>query len=114
MFLDFFKIWTSMPISSLKTFTKSPQQATDCNDQKLHQSLPNKITFFELTIKQSNYHLIGLCSNLIYNIFIFNQSYEDHSQNVSNKYWYFDDHTHTFNLQLVKATVNLEKLMARI
>ena len=52
---------------------------------------------FWLTIKQSSYSTIGLCSNRIYNIFIFEKSFKDHIQNVS----------YQINLLVISCTLSL-------
>ena len=56
---------------------------------------------FRLKIEQSNYYSIGLRSNIIYDLFIVEQSYEDISRNVSNQFLLINDHMHTFYCQSI-------------
>ena len=56
---------------------------------------------FQLTIKQYTYSTIGLCSNIIYYLFIIKQSYKDHSKYASNQNQSLNDRMHAFNRHLI-------------
>ena len=48
-----------------------------------------KIIDFQITIKKLRYRSISLFSNIIYGLFIIEQSYKDQRWNVSTQFWYF-------------------------
>ena len=56
---------------------------------------------FWLTIKKYNYCSIGLYSNILYNLFIVNESYEYHSQSIGNQNQSFNDHMQNFDFKSI-------------
>ena len=56
---------------------------------------------FKLTIYLLWYHLIGIHSNIIYNYFIIEWSYEYLRWNLSNQFRSINDHMHTFDRQYI-------------
>ena len=83
-------------IISLTSFTEviNNQPSTTINDVINHLWMKSQ---FLLTINWSNYHSFFLRSDIIYDIFIINLWYKDHSRNVSNWNLSFNYHMHTFN-----------------
>ena len=52
---------------------------------------------FQITIKRLRYHLVGLISNIFYDLFIVDKLYEDISQILS----------HQFYLSIIKCTYSI-------
>ena len=63
---------------------------------------------FRIFIKQSSCHLIGLCSNIIYDLFIVERLYEDQSQIVSTQFFYLSVITCIF--KIVNQSIHQTKL----
>ena len=77
----------SHPICSSSAWQTLPKLPTSDQAQQLttESIIVERSQGFLLTIEKSNYHSIGLCSNIIYHLFVVDRSYKYHSQNISNQ-----------------------------
>ena len=72
---------------------------------------PEQSLNFRIIIKLLIYRSIFICSNAIYNILIFEQSYENLRQNVSHIFWCFDLYMISWTVLIINQSIIWTRLI---
>ena len=62
-----------------------------------------------IIIERSSYRFIGICSNIIYSLFIVNQSYKYQIWNVSTKILSFNHYVNTWTVLIANQSIHKNK-----
>ena len=101
-FLDDLKKLAHIIISRLSVIFQVTKNLFTSNINERFNLRQKRLCFWIIT-KQSSYHLMGLCSNKIYNLFIVEWSYEYLCRNVGNPFRSFHDHMYSFDCQPINT-----------
>ena len=101
------KSWSTCSLVACLPFSKSPTIYQPYQLTKTSISTKQNL-YFWIIMNISSYRLIGLCSNIIYDLFIFKRSYKDQNQNVGTRFISFCDHMNFF---IVNWPIHRPKLL---